>query len=191
MPTDDDDLESTQYDNSDDTSPNFDILDRLENYRIEDDGRFVFKMTWPVMLVGMRSTQIWAQTSNPAWERIAGYEDLRVECTDANWGGLERSVFGKRNNTDPSRTAWDASINMDTGEQTLSFMDGSVNSSGTSFAIRIRRLVRGGIPACGDSIARMAELYVWDGKFVGNRIAAVAERGARYRRLDFIQLRIN
>ena len=55
----------------------------------------------------------------------------------------------------------------------------------------VRRLVRGGIPACGDSIARMAELYVWDGKFVGNRIAAVAERGARYRRLDFIQLRID
>jgi hypothetical protein len=120
-------------------------------------------MTWPVMLIGETSTQIWSQTSNPTNETIAGYEALRVQCTAAHWGGLQRSDSGA------SRTPV---------VEHLSFLDGSINSSDTYYAVKVTRPVQGGIPACQDTLARMTELYVWHGEF--HSISRAASRPARW-----------
>jgi len=67
---------------------NYAILDQLETFRNPSDGKLELKMNWPDRY------NTWYQTSNPvtntgAKVTVPGYEAIKIQFNQNNWGGLE------------------------------------------------------------------------------------------------------
>jgi hypothetical protein len=132
-----------QWNTCDAEGDNFSILSQLgENMRMPD-GKFHFKMVWPVV-TALESANEWKQTSNPMTQDgsgVVGYEPINVP-NDGGWfQGLENNVHH---------------------DQCL--LDGSVDRDNWWFAIGSDKLYSAGIPGPvkGDhwEITTKVELYV-------------------------------
>ena len=105
-----------QKNSEDPSADNYSILDELEQFR-HDDGRFYFRMDWP----DDETVYEWSQTSNPVYEKLAGYQEISVPYTGQHWRGIE-----------PSSNA---------------LLDGSINHGHWYYAIGSHQNWNGGIPS--------------------------------------------
>lgn len=103
------------------TSDKYSILSKLENFRPNTNSSFEFRLKYPT---DTNESNIWKQTSNPTYEKIAGYTPVKINWTSNYWGGLE----------------WT------NGSTTL--IDGSVNHDNWYYAIGATNKHSGGIPSC-------------------------------------------
>ena len=71
-------------------SPNYAILDKIEEYRSADDNKLEFQLIWPNTNL---QRQHWKQISNPIDKNssgnVIGYEDVNINYTMNSWGGIE------------------------------------------------------------------------------------------------------
>lgn len=103
------------------TSDKYSILSKLESFRPNTNSSFEFRLKYPT---DTNSSNIWKQTSNPTYEKIAGYTPVKINWTSNYWGGLE----------------WT------NGSTTL--INGSVNHSNWYYAIGATGKYSDGIPSC-------------------------------------------
>ena len=103
------------------TSDKYSILSKLENFRPNTNSSFEFRLKYPT---DTNDSNIWKQTSNPTYEKIAGYTPVKINWTSNFWGGLE----------------WT------NGSTTL--IDGSVNHENWFYAIGASTKYRDGMPSC-------------------------------------------
>jgi hypothetical protein len=71
-------------------SPNYSILNKLDDSVRGVDGKFEFKIVWPKRAGD--NFQHWRQTSNPMEMKkpgVVGYEAITCPHTGNKWGGLE------------------------------------------------------------------------------------------------------
>lgn len=108
--------EASSSNSADPASGKYSILGLLEY--LKKDGKFTFMIRWS----NNTEFNVWSQTSNPLTEAISGYNAINVMFTDRNWGGLEK------------------------GNQTHSYIDGSVGVSGWYYAVASIVPWQGGIP---------------------------------------------
>jgi len=117
-------------------SDNYSILNTIDDNMRGLDGKFEFKIIWP--LRSGDNYNIWKQVSNPitaASGGVDGYEAVDVRFTSQYWGGLE---YHTANNT---------------------LLDGSVNHGNWYYAIGSTHSWGGGIPGANDA-EQLTELYV-------------------------------
>lgn len=105
------------------TSDKYSILSKLESFRPNINSPFEFRIKYPT---DTNDSNIWKQTSNPTYEKIAGYTPVKINWTYNFWGGLE----------------WT------NGSTTL--IDGSVNHGDWYYAIGVRTKHRDGMPSSAD-----------------------------------------
>ena len=103
------------------TSDKYSILSKLENFRPNTNSSFEFRLKYPT---DTNDSNIWKQTSNPTYEKIAGYTPVKINWTSNFWGGLE----------------WT------NGSTTL--IDGSVNHDNWFYAIGVSTKYNDGMPSC-------------------------------------------
>lgn len=118
------------------TSDKYSILSKLESFRPNTNSSFEFRLKYPT---DTNSSNIWKQTSNPTYEKIAGYTPVKINWTSNYWGGLE----------------WT------NGSTTL--IDGSVNHNNWYYAIGAASKHGDGIPSSNDitgSTPNDVELWV-------------------------------
>jgi len=122
-------------------SDNYSILNTIDDNMRGLDGKFEFKIIWP--LRSGDNYNIWKQVSNPITAisgGVDGYEAVDVRFTSQYWGGLEYH----------------------TANATL--LDGSVNHGNWFYAIGSTASWNGGIPGANDA-EQLTELYVKMAKY--------------------------
>jgi len=118
------------------TSANFAMLDQLEKFRSVSDGKFEFKLVWPL---SNSADQIWKQSSNPVTMTTRGVEDyeaISVPFTGNKWGGLENNLGSSTN------------------------LDGSVGEGSWWYAVGAKQLHGGAYPGPNGKKVLAVELYV-------------------------------
>merc|ERR1719231_505537 len=68
-------------------SPNYSILDRLDNKYKDSDGKFTFKIVWPLRNAEANHN-VWKQSTNPVTEtkqKVIGYEPIDIKFKDNYW----------------------------------------------------------------------------------------------------------
>ena len=122
--------------------PNYSILNKLDNSYKGKDGKFTFKLVWP--LRSGDNHNIWKQSTNPVTEttkKVAGYEAIDVKFTSQNWGGLESGYLHG-------------------GATPNALLDGSVNHAHWFYAVGSRVDFNGGMPGASHTAEKKVELYV-------------------------------
>lgn len=120
------------------TSDKYSILSKLESFRPNTNSSFEFKLKYPTDTNG---SNIWKQTSNPTYEKIAGYTPVKINWTSNYWGGLE----------------W--------ANSSTTLINGSVNHDNWYYAIGATSKYKDGMPSCtnvssNSSTANDVELWV-------------------------------
>jgi hypothetical protein len=122
-------------------SDNYSILNTIDDNMRRLDGKFEFKIIWP--LRPGDNYNIWKQESNPM-EAVSGgvdgYEAVDVNFTSQFWEGLEYNT------------------------NSFSLLDGSVNHNNWYYAIGSTESWNGGIPGANDA-EQLTELYVKTAKY--------------------------
>ena len=125
-------------------SPNFSILNTLDNGYRGSDGKFTFMIKWP--LRKGKNTNIWKQYTNPVQKAgsldVEGYDAVNVNFRNNRWRGLESGYKHGGNNP-------------------VALIDGSVNHGNWFYAIGSRQAWGGGIPGAASAEKRV-ELWVYD-----------------------------
>jgi len=122
-------------------SDNYSILNTIDDNMRRLDGKFEFKIIWP--LRPGDNYNIWKQESNPMAAvsgGVDGYEAVDVNFTSQLWGGLEYNTTS------------------------TSLLDGSVNHNNWYYAIGSTTSWNGGIPGANDA-EQLTELYVKTAKY--------------------------
>ena len=135
--------------------PNYSILETLDDSYKGKDGKFTFKLVWP--LRSGDNHNIWKQSTNPVTEttkKVAGYKAIDVKFTANKWGGLESGYLH--------------------GGSPSALLDGSVNDGMWWYAVGSKVAHGGGIPG-GAEVEKKVELYVLSSQ-AGNVLVPLRRR---------------